>query len=38
LTTASDGKKYKVEFYSLTMILAIGLECEVKSDSGLLKV
>ena len=24
LTTASDGKKYKVTFYSLAMILAIG--------------
>ena len=24
LTTASDGKKYNVTFYSLSMILAIG--------------
>ncbi|MEA3414919.1 MAG: virulence RhuM family protein [Thermodesulfobacteriota bacterium] len=32
LTTASDGKKYKVTFYSLAMILAIGFR--VRSKRG----
>ena len=32
LTTASDGKEYKVAFYSLEMILAIGFR--VKSKRG----
>ncbi|MDA3905682.1 MAG: virulence RhuM family protein [Bacteroidales bacterium] len=32
LTTAADGKKYKVTFYSLSMILAIGFR--VKSKRG----
>jgi len=32
LTTASDGKKYKVDFYSLDMILAIGFR--VRSKRG----
>jgi hypothetical protein len=32
LTTASDGKEYKVTFYSLEMILAIGFR--VKSKRG----
>jgi len=32
LTTASDGKKYKVSFYSLEMILAIGFR--VRSKRG----
>ena len=42
LTTASDGKQYNVAFYSLAMILAIGLECEAKEerslDSGQIKI
>ena len=32
LTTAADGKKYRVEFYSLQMILAIGFR--VRSVRG----
>ena len=30
LTTASDGKEYKVTFYSLDMILAIGFRVKSK--------
>ena len=33
LTTASDGKKYKVTFYSLAMILVIGFR--VRSKRGI---
>jgi hypothetical protein len=32
LTTATDGKEYKVTFYSLDMILAIGFR--VRSKRG----
>ncbi len=34
LTTASDGKKYEVAFYSLEMILAIGFRMALTSWAG----
>lgn len=33
LTTASDGKEYKVTFYSLDMILAIGFRVKSKRET-----